>query len=87
MKQEWILPHPLKSTQSWLGLIFLCKPQNQTVHDFFSTSTKPNSAKFGMRPYFNFQLEIKMEDYKENSKWKTTNKIKIKADKKFKNGR
>ena len=54
----WAIAAP-NSTQSWVGLIFLCKPQNhkatphQTVCHFFSAPTQPNSTKFSMQPYFN----------------------------------
>ena len=45
----------LNSTQSWVSLIFLCKPQttnqNQTVSLFISAPTQPNSTKFSMQPY------------------------------------
>ena len=50
----------LNSTQSWVSLIFLWKPQttnhkpqNQTVSHFISAPTQPNSTKFSMQPYFN----------------------------------
>ena len=43
----------LNSTQSWVGLIFLCRTTTTTVRHFFSAPTQPNSTKFRMQPCFN----------------------------------
>ena len=51
----------LNSTQSWIGLIFLCKNHKPVPH-FFSAPTQTNSTKFNIQPYFNqtgrFMLQI-----------------------------